>query len=199
MIAPLAGLALLFTSPSVLAAQEADELEDAEIDAIALPEAQFRQMLLMATMRTIPVSRSLATSGITAHCARFAPIFDKTIAANLPQWSANLREAYHAHVPQAELQRAVEAGTVAGAVIIAPYLEQIGGQMQEESMPLLHSSAAAMLEELFEATPDTPVEEIDMEARTAEIEAGIADGSVFCGLIPSRDSILTASPAGREG
>ena len=139
--------------------------DDRALDRLALPEQQLREFLMLASFRTATVTQFVYLSGVEEHCERFAPIFNRAVNSYLPRWSANLRDAYREVVPAETLRNAVEKGPRDGAMLIAPYRDQIGKKMQEESTPLLKSATLSVVKDVAAAMPQTSVDSIDSEAR----------------------------------
>ena len=68
-------------------------------------------------------------------------------------------------------------------MLIAPYRDQIGKKMQEESTPLLKSATLSVVKDVAAAMPQTSVDSIDSEAREKELATAAEDLSLFCGLV----------------
>ncbi len=159
-----------------------DNPSDDAIAAIGLPEAQFRSMLTQVVFSTQTVRMAVYALGIPKACAVVRPAFDAAIALNLPAWRANLVRAYRTNIPPAALSKAAGDGAVVGAATIRPYLGQVSEQMQRDSEPLLKTAALDIVRPVSDAAAQIDGSKIDLRKRTTELEKGINDGSMFCGL-----------------
>lgn len=172
-------LALLAASP--LVAQEIPG--DDAVAAIALPEEQLRGLLARVIFGTQTTLMAAEAMGIEPFCAATLPAVDKAVEAHLPAWRANLVQAYRDTVPSDVLAAATaEAPDVARATL-KPHIDAIGGAMHKASSPLLKQAAGEILASLQEAAKPYDIKTIDMEKRRAELKAGAADGTTFCGLL----------------
>ncbi len=179
---PLMIALFALAQPAFAADPTATAAEDTALDRLTMPEQQLRQFLLLVSAQTVPVKQSVLVSGVSGHCERFVPIFNSAVNANLPEWSANLRAAYRETVPAPILQDAIDAGAMKGAMLIAPYRNEIGKKMQGESTQLLQTAAVAMVGQLSEETPEVTPGSIDMKKGMEELQVAIADRSMFCDL-----------------
>ena len=182
----LAALLIGVAGPAAaLAGPAAAASTDAAVAALALPEPQFRQMLASVVFTAQTMGMAAFNLGIRGNCAAVRPAFDQAIARHLPVWQANLVKAYRDQVPGDTLDKAATAGAVGGGRLILPFRDKIGAQMQAASTPLLKVAAAEVLEPVWNAASKVDFKAIDGDKRLAEMRAAKADGSLFCGLMPT--------------
>ena len=67
--------------------------------------------------------------------------------------------------------------------LLAPHLEAVGVAMNKASAPVLKEAAGEVLARINAQAPNYDIKAVDLEARRAELKAGAADGSLFCGLL----------------
>lgn len=179
----IAAALLLMAGPALSQADAPAPLDDAAIAAVALPEDQLRGLLARVIFGTTTTLTAAEAMGIEPFCAATVPAVDKAVEAHLPAWRANLIEAYRTAVPADVLAAAAAQGPEAGRGTLKPHMDAIGGAMHKASSPLLKQAAGEVLQAIGEAAKGYDVATVDMEKRRAELKAGAADGSTFCGLL----------------
>ena len=172
---------LMLVSASPVAAQEIPG--DDAIAAIALPEEQLRGLLARVIFGTQTTLMAAEAMGIEPFCAATLPAVDKAVEAHLPAWRANLLQAYRDMVPADVLAAATAEAPDAARTTLKPHMDAVGGAMHKASSPLLKQAAGEILGAVQAAAKPYDIKTVDMEKRRAELKAGAADGSTFCGLL----------------
>lgn len=156
--------------------------DDAAVAAIAAPEAQFRALLARVIFDTSTMRMAAEAMGIEPFCAATRPAVDKAVEAHLPAWRANLVAAYRENVPADVLAQAAAKPPEGARALIAPHMDAVGAAMHKASSPLLKEAAGEVLGAVAAKAETYDIKTVDMEKRRAELKAGAADGSTFCGL-----------------
>jgi hypothetical protein len=175
---------LLAATPA--AAQESLQGEapsDAAVAAIAMPEQQLRGLLARVLFGTQTSVVAMEAMGITPFCKVAVPAIDTAVAEHLPVWRENLVTAYRDNVPVEVLAEAASKPAEAARPLLAPHLEAVGVAMNKASAPVLKEAAGEVLARINAEAPNYDIKTVDLEARRAELKAGAADGSLFCGLL----------------
>ena len=173
-------LATAATAAPALAAGEAPD--DAAVAAIAAPEVQFRALLARVIFDTTTMRMAAEAMGIDPFCAATLPAVDKAVEARLPAWRTNLLQAYRDGVPADVLAQAATRPPEEARSLVAPHMEAVGTAMHKASSPLLKEAAGEVMAAVAAKAEAYDIKTVDMEKRRAELKAGAADGSTFCGL-----------------
>lgn len=171
--------AMLIAAP---AHAEAAAPDDSAVAALAQPEAQFRALLARVVFDTPTMRMAAEAMGIEPFCAATLPAVEKAVEAHLPAWRANLVQAYRDSVPADVLAQAAGKTREEAQPLVAPHMDAVGTAMHKASSPLLKEAAGEVLGAVAAKAEAYDIKTVDMEKRRAELKAGAADGSTFCGL-----------------
>ncbi|MGP1352249.1 MAG: hypothetical protein ACTS1Z_02910 [Parasphingopyxis sp.] len=176
----LIGLGFLLAAHSV--PSYAQIATDEQLRPLVKAEEQFRQFLLMTVMRTQTSAMAVRSLGLTEYCSVLSPLFEDALAEGLPRWENNLIQAHRDNIPAETLAAAVDMPEEQRRQLLASYAATVGNQMQRESTSLLQQSAMQIIPAIGEAASSVDPSSVDEDARMAEIQAAMADGSILCGL-----------------
>lgn len=165
-----------------VAAQEAAPT-DAAVAAIALPEQQLRGLLARVIFGTLTSRVAMEAMGIPAFCAVTVPAVDAAVLRHLPRWRTNLVEAFRNEIPADLLAEAALKSQGEARPLLQPHMQAVGAAMNKASAPLLTQAVGEVLARINAEAPNYDVQTVDMDQRRAELRAGAADGSTFCGLL----------------
>ena len=168
-------------------AVENGQATDDGVAKIALPEEQLHFMLGQTVMGTMTMAMSLATLGLDRGCDIFEQAADRAVASNLPQWRANLVQAYRQHVPPAELAEAVGKSPRAARDQLTSYLPAIGSDMKRASEPILKKASTEVLSAMFDEASKVDTTGIDQNARERDLQRLKTEGKI-CGVARQGDA-----------
>ena len=160
---------------------ENGQATDEGVAKIALPEEQLRFMLGQTVMGTMTGPMSLAALGLDRGCDIFDDATDRAVASNLPQWRANLIQAYRQHIPRAELAEAVGKSPRAARDQLSSYLPAIGSDMKRASEPILKKASTEILSAMFDEASKVDRASIDQNARERDLQRMKTEGKI-CGV-----------------
>ena len=123
--------------------------------------------------------------GVKGACSVLKPAFEEAVAQTLPQWRANLIKAYRDNVPTPVLSQASSGSLLASAMVLQPYMGQIGASMQRDSEPLLKKAGEGPLLAILTEAAKVDMKKVDGPTRMTEMKQAQADGTLFCGLVPT--------------
>jgi len=162
-------LLTVFFLLGLAARAHAQDLKDDAILTLAMPDRQFASFLASTTMRTQTFKIALGSLGIDAGAKAYCPALVDALEKHLPTWRANLLSIYREHIPQATLKDAVERGSLDGSRLLAPYMNAVGKDMQEKSLPILKEAAAEVLTTFFGAASKTKASDEEKAAHLKEL------------------------------
>jgi hypothetical protein len=154
---------------------------DEGIAAIALPEAQYRDMLKRSALGTMSGPMFLAKLGVDDGCDLLDDAVDKEVDKNLPTWRANLIAAYRDNVPAKQLAEAVQRSPRRARTMLEPYRPAIGSAMKSSSEPLLKSSSVEVLKAMGDVALTVDSTSTDTQARMRYL-AHIKASREICGV-----------------
>jgi hypothetical protein len=160
---------------------ENGQATDHGVARIALPEEQLRFMLGQNVLGTMTAPMSLARLGLDRGCDIFEEATERAVASNLPQWRANLIQAYRQNVPPPELAEAVGKSPRAAHEQLGSYLPDIGLDMKQASAPILKKASSEVLSALFDEAYKADRANIDENARMRDLQRMKSEGKI-CGV-----------------
>ena len=171
----LIALVLLLAVPAVA---RADGLADGDILKLAMPERQFASFLASTTMRTQTFKIALLNLGIEEGAKSYCPALVDALEKHLPAWRSNLVSLYRKHIPEDTLKKATTKDPMTGSLLLAPYMNAVGADMQKDSLPILKEAATEVLTTFFNTAAKAPATEEDKAAHQQEIAK--FDPIAFC-------------------
>jgi hypothetical protein len=172
---------LTAASCSESAAVENGVATDGGIEAIALPEDQLRYMLGRMVMGSQSGPMALYALGLDRGCNIFEEAAEQAVERNLPQWRANLIQAYRQNVPDAELAEAVGKSPRDAREDLRSYLSAIGSEMKQASDPILMKASTEVVAVMAGEAAKVDRASIDQSERQRDLQRMKTEGEI-CGV-----------------